>query len=292
MTATREDIVACFRLFLGRSPHEEESAPHFRRIGDSLDSVVSSFLQSPEFRSRALLCPNEAEVVTLDGFRIYVAKDDRLIAPGIRTGYEPEVTRAFLQHRGDGAVIDIGANCGYFSFLAASRGATVYAFEPMQRNVRLLHAGVALNNFSGVNIIPAAASDSMGTVTIGGMYTNGIVKDIPADSRAALVADYVLSVRIDDIVPESTRVSLIKIDVEGHESRAISGAAETIRRSRPVIISEFSPSLLGSPVEYLDLLRSFGYGLSAIGMPGVIGNAAFLASAPGTDHIDIVALPL
>jgi predicted RNA methylase len=39
-----------------------------------------------------------------------------------------EVTRALLEHMAAGAVVDIGANCGYFSLLAASRGARVYAF--------------------------------------------------------------------------------------------------------------------------------------------------------------------
>ena len=47
----------------------------------------------------------------------------RLIGSAIGYGYEPEVTRAFLDHMGTDAVIDIGANCGYFSMLAASGGA-------------------------------------------------------------------------------------------------------------------------------------------------------------------------
>src|SRR4051794_1125409 len=44
---------------------------------------------------------------------------------------------------GGAAVYDIGANCGYYSLLAAQAGATVYAFEPvdatfetLERNVR------------------------------------------------------------------------------------------------------------------------------------------------------------
>src|ERR1700722_13638338 len=197
-----------------------------------------------EFRNRGLLQPGiEAEIVELNGFSIYVAKDDALIAPGIRAGYEPEVTRVFLEHMGE-CVLDIGANCGYFSLLAASRGARAYAFEPLQRNLRLLHASVALNRFEGIEIMAAAASDSPRTLIIGASYTNGIVAEPRDEIQAALAADYVAAVCIDDVIPGDEAVSIIKIDVEGHEYLALAGASRTIRKHRPVIISEFAPAAL------------------------------------------------
>src|SRR5438309_72788 len=131
---TRQDILACFRLLLRRDPDNEELLSHFSLVGQPLRLVVPGYLQSAEYR--ALAQPFfEAEAVALDGFTIYVAKDDPLIAPAIRAGYEPEVTVVFTEHIGSGAVIDIGANCGYFSLLAASRGAGVYAIEPIENNV-------------------------------------------------------------------------------------------------------------------------------------------------------------
>jgi hypothetical protein len=170
---TREDVLACFRLLLGRELGAAENSGHLAFVGTPLESVVSAYLQSLEFRNRGLLQPGiEAEVVDLSGFSIYVAKDDALIAPGIRAGYEPEVTRVFLEHMARGSVVDIGANCGYYAFLAASRGVYAYAFEPLQRNLRLLHASVLLNRFNNVKIIGAAASDSPRTLTIGASYSN------------------------------------------------------------------------------------------------------------------------
>lgn len=296
-TATYQDILNCFRLLLGRDPNAEEILPHFDLVGKPLSAVVSSYLRSTEFRRRGLLDPAVgAELVTLDKFSIFVATDDWLIAPAIRAGYEPDVSEAFLEHLGEGRVLDIGANCGYFSFLAASHGSHVYAFEPMQRNLRLLQAGALLNGFDQVRIIAAAASDSLRTLTIEGVHANAIVGNVEDNSQAALTAEYVAALRVDDVVAGSDLVSLIKIDVEGHEYRAISGALETIRKWRPVIISEFSPDGLAtnsghSGMEYLALLSSLGYVTSVIGQRKVCTSEAILKSCSGKHHVDILAVP-
>ena len=75
---------------------------------------------------------------------------------------------------------------------------------------------------------------------IGASYTNGIVGPAPESPEAALSADYVAAVRVDDCLPPDMPVDLIKIDVEGHEFRALSGARRTIERYHPVILTEFS----------------------------------------------------
>jgi FkbM family methyltransferase len=289
--------MACFRLLLGRTPHIEEMPGHLGFVGAPLASVVSSYLQSLEFRNRGLLkASTEADIVQLDGFSIYVAKDDNLIAPAIRAGYEPDVTRAFLSHMGQGVVVDIGANCGYFSLLAASRGANVYAFEPLQKNLRLLYASVAMNHFERMKIIAAAASNAPGTLTIGAAYTNGIVAETRNEAKAALTAEFVAAIRVDDVIPNNEAVSLIKVDVEGHEYRAIMGARRTIKERRPVIISEFGPAGLAansrhSGLEYLQLLFDLDYDVSVIGNSEANTIETILASTAETDHIDIVAVP-
>jgi len=297
MNATRDDIFACFRLLLGREPGPDETAAHMFYLGMPLDRVVSSYLGSLEFRNRNLTAGDAgAEEVRLDGYSVYVAKDDILIAPVIRAGYEPEVTQVFLDHLGTGLVIDVGANCGHFTMLAASRGAAVYAFEPLLRNVRLLHAGAVRNGFQSVRIIAAAASDLAGTLVIGASHTDGMVGEAGRNGvEAALSADYVAAVRIDDMVPRDRPVSLIKIDVEGHEYRALKGAMRTIAIWDPVILSEFAPAWLASSghsgIEYLELLRGAGYSLAVVGRPEVTAPAAILELCGDTGHVDLLATP-
>ena len=296
--ATEEDIYACFRLLLGRQPNPEEIPGHMGLAGTSLDAAVSSYLNSLEFRNRGLFqSSDDVELVTLERFSVFVAKDDHLIAPGIRFGYEPEVTASFLAHlRPGGWVLDVGANCGYFTMLAASLGANVMAFEPLQRNLRLLHAGLRQNQFDHVRVIGAAASDHAGTLPIGAAFTNGIVGKAPSTAEAALAANYVASVTIDSIV-EAEDVSLIKIDVEGHEHRSLLGAVRTIGKRRPVIISEFAPPALEansgvSGSQYLRLLSGFGYNISIIGRPYINTLEGILEAAAGIDHVDILAVPV
>jgi len=48
------------------------------------------------------------------------------------------------------AVIDIGANQGFFSRNAASKGARVHAFEPFSESYRRLHSNVERNDFSSL----------------------------------------------------------------------------------------------------------------------------------------------
>jgi hypothetical protein len=113
--------------------------------------------------------------------------------------------------------------------------------------------------------------------------------------EAALGCDFVITVTVDSVV--QSKVDLLKIDVEGHEYRSILGATDTIRRSRPLIVTEFSPGALEAnsrvaPLEYLDLLRSLGYRLSVAGQPAKITNEEILALTRGVDHIDLLAEPI
>ena len=63
--------------------------------------------------------------------------------------------------------LDIGANTGYYSLLAATSGPTkTYAFEPSPGPLHYLKLNVDLNNFSQqIEIIDVALSDRKGTIT-------------------------------------------------------------------------------------------------------------------------------
>jgi Methyltransferase FkbM domain len=48
-------------------------------------------------------------------------------------------------------------------------------------------------------------------------------------------------VTVDAILPANRPVSIVQLDVEGHEQYALTGALQTIRRSRPILILETLP---------------------------------------------------
>jgi FkbM family methyltransferase len=135
--------------------------------------------------------------------------------------------------------VDIGCHRGQFLQLfleRAPRGAH-FAFEPIP-----FLADALKKRFQSVQVFDYALSDKAGHATF---Y---LVPDAPALSglnRREFIRGHakrqeipVRIERLDALIPASTRIHLIKIDVEGAEGPVIAGAVDTIQRNRPVVIFE------------------------------------------------------
>lgn len=306
--ASEADILACFRLLLGRVPQVEEWRGHRMRAGEPLAGVVASYLTSLEFQRRGLLDPTgDGDIVTteIQGFTIFTHAGDAAVGKHVvGDNYERDVT-AFVRAtlREGMSFVDLGANIGYFTLLAAHlvgpRG-RVLAVEPNPRNVRLIEASRRLNGFGHVTVAPVAAGRETGVLVLNTSFSNGTTSDVPEEVNQLFSAEIVPSLRLDALLGD-VPVDFIKIDVEGAEYNALLGGAETIRRSRPVIVSEFSPAMMPgiskiSGEEYLHWLIGLGYGLSVVEPDGSLTEAGGdidcvmrIYTARVSDHIDIVA---
>src|SRR5215213_8166416 len=148
--------------------------------------------------------------------------------------YERFAQRIFVEHVRPGSVVyDVGANAGFFTLLAsklAGPSGRVYAFEPMERNLRYIREHVQLNRVTNVHIMPLAVSDPNGSMwfaaaanpAMGGLSASG---EIEVQSRT-----------IDELARSIATPTFIKMDIEGAEHAALSGAIETLREARPVIL--------------------------------------------------------
>jgi FkbM family methyltransferase len=307
--ATEADIIACFRLLLDRRPSQQEWGGHVWRIGQDLTEVVSSYVSSEEFSQRRLLnrSAEKWQLVQMPDFQMYATPEDRSIGLGIVVNrkYEPEITRIFEQNLLLGmGVLDIGANIGYFSLLAAKLvgpSGFVQAWEPSADNVKVVFANSLLNHFDNIEVIQAAATDKNQVFRYFRNSTNGNVADLEqALPEDMLGAETVMGLRIDDFVPANVQIGLIKIDVEGHEYKAMLGARNTLARCKPVIVTEFSPHNLPGRSgvggrEYLELFTDLGYEIHAISKKGTRAIAAdeilSMYEAGVQDHIDILLRP-
>ena len=139
-------------------------------------------------------------------------------------------------------VLDIGANMGHYTLelarLVGQRG-RVISLEPMTRPFAQLTGLIARTGLKNVTLLNAAASDSCRLAAMEIPSTND---GLPLFYQASLQEGgsvQVMTIRIDDLAIEGP-VSLIKVDVEGHEVPVLHGMKELIQRCRPVLIVEDS----------------------------------------------------
>lgn len=197
--------------------------------------------------------------------------------------YKSALEASSLRHvrdyvRPGSRIVDVGAHVGFFT----QRFATwvgpeghVIALEPEPVNFgrlvrRLRRSGLA----SRVEAVNAAAVESSGD------YFLRVDPWHPGDHQLATSGLPVPGVALDRLVEHDDRwpVSLMKIDVQGAETRVLTGAAETVRRFRPSLLVEVDDARLrkqGSSAEgLLGLLASLGYTpqhLSRSGLSRVLG---------------------
>jgi len=173
-------------------------------------------------------------------------------------------------------IVDVGANLGYFTLLAASMGRNVIAFEPMGRNMAKLQASVVRNGFQDrVTLYQNAVSSLQGntvrlTVTHESNQGNGKAAFISRPTFGIYGVDYAETVTLDQVIRQD--VLLMKIDVEGLESAVLDGAKDLLCWHIVRFITlEFSTDTRDSqlcPVQdVLTLLETLGYAISDV-VPG------------------------
>jgi FkbM family methyltransferase len=229
--------------------------------------MLSSLLDDE--KGRRWLAGLENPTRTRHSFRIYTIPGD-LTSDWIKLNGQHEVgtERFILDHlEPRTTLLDIGANIGYFSLLAAAvRGARVVAFEPQREVAELLRRSAAHNQVSGlVQVEELALSDAPATMRMTDCPRNtGHSQLVGADAEGA--QPYPVSVvAFDDWEKDNSlgRVSVCKIDTEGSELRVLAGMERLLDRDGPAIvlevIEEFLTEFGASGKSILELLGRRGY---------------------------------
>lgn len=177
---------------------------------------------------------------TIHNVKYFIDPDDLIIAPQmvIYRQWEADVSQVFHHLcRDSSVVVDVGANFGYFSVLAANlisnRGTgQVFAFEPNPKLAELLRRNVEINwSIAPVSIHQAAVADAAGEVQLYVPKGHGANASLSAPENVESLAVTVPAVRLDDVIPQDLAVDVMKIDVEGHELSVLRGARAVIGRS-------------------------------------------------------------
>lgn len=179
----------------------------------------------------------------------------RAVARGGWAAYEPPLPRliARLCDRWQPLFLDVGANTGYYSLLAAGMGAAhVWAFEPVPDIRAILQANVQETGWARrISVSPLALSDREGTSSLflpdaghGLVETSASLNpgfrarhqgaiEVQVSTLDAFMAGQPQGCDAPDV--------LMKVDVESLEPQVLRGAAAWMARRRPLVVMELLP---------------------------------------------------
>lgn len=164
--------------------------------------------------------------------------------------HEPLTRRVFVRRlKKDAIVLDVGANIGYYTLLAARNvgpNGRVHSVECSPDNLAILAENVRRNKLENVEIHPFAAASKRGTITLNvsavGLSWFGPNDRWPAvPGRGGKVT--VPAVPMNEII--KAPVDLVKIDAEGLDLDVLKGMRRTLYESPHVcVIVEWAPPML------------------------------------------------
>lgn len=147
----------------------------------------------------------------------------RGIAAGTFETAKFEALAALIQERD--VFWDVGAHYGYATLVGAratGESGEVLAFEPSEPNRWFLHRHLRWNGGPNVRVLPVALADLEGTESFGGP-SSSIAQRLGAGEDTVAVRTVASLLDEGHPCPD-----VIKIDVEGAESRVLAGASEAL----------------------------------------------------------------
>jgi FkbM family methyltransferase len=166
-------------------------------------------------------------------------------------------------------IYDIGGFSGIYGLLAAKVNpkARVVIFEPDAINARHIRENIKINGLANIELREVAVAD-----------TNGTARFSQGGSTGERLSEWGSEVRVEtlDSLPAA---NLIKIDVEGAETKVIAGGLVSFAKTKPIISLEVHPWITKEEEEKMwASLKSLGYSWRQEGGEDE-GNPHFLLTA-------------
>jgi len=175
---------------------------------------------------------------------------------------------------GDMAVVDIGANIGYYALQEAKVCKQVYAIEPAPGNYARLVENINLNNYTNITTHNLAVGDKKGEVKFSLSPVPNWHRVAIGDSKNNITVPITT---LDEFIG-GKRVDIVRMDVEGYELNILKGMEETLRKNSLWLFIETHKELIeqygGSLRDLYEILAQHNFKLeySIIkGRPSITG---------------------
>jgi FkbM family methyltransferase len=216
--------------------------------------------------------------------------------------FDPCVTETLWRLIDPGeTVVDVGANVGYLTSLAAVRAGAagrVVAAEPHPAVFELLRGNV--ESWSGrpelaaIELQQVALSDhaGQGRIVSGPLFDRNMgLAALAADGASGEAGEEFHEVRLarlDELAGDAA-IGVLKIDVEGHETEVLRGATGLLERRqvRDIVFEDHDPY----PSEATEIVERAGYHLVSLGndlgglVLGAPGERGEVSAWPGPSYL-------
>jgi FkbM family methyltransferase len=197
--------------------------------------------------------------------------------------------------------LDIGANAGLYSVLAAQKvGASghVYSFEPGRDELNLLSHNIQKNELKNVTIVNKAVSNERASVDFAISHDGAMNSLKKTNHSMQKIKEWqvVETITLDEFIRENqiNKVDFIKIDVEGAEGLVFEGAKQLLNSNTHLTIlfeacSVTTVSFGYTPRELIDNLKKQGFFLYCFSNTGELLNVESDAPSVGNENINFIA---
>ena len=140
-------------------------------------------------------------------------------------------------------VVNVGANIGYYACQALHAGKKVFAFEPIETNLKYLLKNIKANNWeNNCEIFPVALSNKNNIINIYGGGTGASLIKGWADTSERY-ATLVPCLTMNDVLGDRLNGNnvLVIVDIEGAENMMLEGATKLLAMNpKPIWLVEIS----------------------------------------------------
>ena len=190
--------------------------------------------------------------------------DNEYISDFIRTYgfwelYTSSILIEIFELNPDILLVDIGANIGYYSLLAASKNIDVISFEPIKSNYELFESSIVKNNFDNrIKLYKKALSNNNEELTFNIYESNmGLCSTEDYDNNIIKYKENVICCKLDEYINEiNNRKVVIKIDVEKMELNVLLGMEKLFEKD---IVKYIVIELSDNISQVCEIMRKYGF---------------------------------